>query len=54
MLPTPSWQVQKMPEALAHAWIVKLDPDTVFIPERLGPLLPSGNKKAFMQNCRLT
>lgn len=44
-------QVQKMPEALAHAWVVKLDPDTVFIPERLGPILPSGSPRAFIQNC---
>ena len=44
-------QVQKMPEALAHSWIVKLDPDTVFLPERLGALLPSGSPRAFVVNC---
>eukprot|EP00435_Cladocopium_sp_Y103_P057747 s848_g20.t1 len=46
------WQkVQKMPEALAHAFTVKLDPDTVFMPERLASLLPPANLKSYLVNC---
>ena len=44
-------QVQKMPEALAHAFTVKLDPDTVFMPERLASLLPPVKLKSFLVNC---
>lgn len=40
-----------MPEVVAHAFTVKVDPDTVFFPERLGSLLPSPKLKTFMMNC---
>lgn len=46
-----SAQVKGMPEVAAHAFTVKVDPDTVFFPERLGSLLPSPKLKTFMMNC---
>ncbi|CAE7780837.1 C42C1.13 [Symbiodinium microadriaticum] len=44
-------EVQQMPEVAAHAWTVKLDADTVFLPHRLGPLLPASPPSSYLQNC---
>lgn len=36
---------------MARKWLVKVDPDTVFMPERLNSLLPSSDLKSFLLNC---
>ena len=43
-------QVLQLSEFKAHAWTVKLDPDTVFFPARLADFLPKADA-AFLVNC---
>ncbi|CAJ1367003.1 unnamed protein product [Effrenium voratum] len=57
----PAWAVfgpQQMAPVTKVLWglntkaIVKVDPDTVFLPARLGPLLPSKPGRVFLENCQ--
>ena len=43
-------QVLQLPQFKAHAWTVKVDPDTVFFPSRLGKFLPKSSA-SFLINC---
>ena len=44
-------KVLELPEFKAHAWTVKLDPDTVFLPARLESFLPKNAAPTFLVNC---
>jgi len=44
-------KVLELPEFKAHAWTVKLDPDTVFLPARLESFLPKNVAPTFLVNC---
>jgi len=35
-----------------YDWVVKTDPDSVFFPDRLGPLLKDRPKKGYLNNCK--
>jgi len=47
------WQkVISVAEYKAHDWVVKVDPDAVFFPDRLGRILAHYEKDGYINNCK--